>query len=143
MPRGCWLNYPPDYENYVNCRTWWMTRRPTDTVNDGLDVLLGASMFAVDSAHSSMRRRVRGLQRRVTTSSGTGLSQAYSRFDNICADLWVYLIHFNFCVRKRAPPVTLPRAVKMGLAEEDDCKVRPHAVAWDFRLGVEHAREIS
>ena len=55
-----------------------------------MDVLLGALMFPVDSAHNSMRRRVRGLQRRVKTSSGAGLSQAYSRFDNICAELGVY-----------------------------------------------------
>ena len=138
---GAWLPYPPDYGNYRNCRTFWLTRRPGDTVDDGMDVLMNASMHSVDSAHWSIRSRAKGMERRASTSGGRGLGSSYYRFDVMSAELYVYLLHFNFClfIRDRRK---LPRAVPMGLADKRDRRVRPHDVAWNFRLGKSHAREI-
>ena len=139
---GVWLVFPPDYKNYVDCRTFWITRRRDDTVDDGLDLLLNASMHSVDSAHWSMRSRAKALKRRVSTSAGKGLSGSYYRFDVMCAELWVYLLDFNYRLRKRDKR-KVPRAVDMGLASASDRVVRLHDVAWNFRLGVAHAKEIS
>ena len=139
---GVWLVYPPDYKNYVDCRTFWITRRRDDTVDDGLDLLLNASMHSVDSAHWSMRSRAKALKRRVSTSAGKGLGESYYRFDVMCAELWVYLLDFNYRLRKRDKR-KVPRAVDMGLAGARDRVVRLHDVAWNFRLGVTHAKEIS
>ena len=86
---GIWLKFPPDYKHYVDCRTWWLTRRPRDTNDDGEGLYLKASMHSIDSAHASMRSRVTALQRRGKTSQGAGLKTNYYRFDVVCAEMWV------------------------------------------------------
>lgn len=111
-------------------------------MEDGLELLLNASMHAVDSAHWSMRSRVKGLKRRASTSAGKGLIESYYRFDVMSAELWVYLLDFNYRVRRRDRR-KVPRAVPMGLTGARDRVVRLHDVAWNFRLGVPQAKEIS
>ena len=140
--KGVWLDFPPDYKNFVDCRTWWLTRRPGDTNEDAHEPLLKASMYSIDSAHGSMRSRVNALQRRGSISQGQGLKSNYYRFDVMCAEMWVYLLNFNCRLRKQDKR-KFPRAVTMGLADKRDRIVRPHDVAWNFRLGIEHAEKIS
>ena len=146
LAEGIWLKFPPDFSTYLDCRTWWFTRRPGDTLEDGAEALLAAAMKSVDSAHASMRRRVNGMARRVGTSGGgkgAGLGLAYYRFDVICAEFWIYLIYFNFRTWRRDGAGAVPRAVPMGLAEEQEGNVAAHDIAWSFRLGVNEATEIS
>lgn len=142
LAKGIWLVFPPDYKTYMNCRTLWITRRRDDTVEDGLAPLLNASMHSVDSAHWSMRSRAKGLRRRASTSAGKGLIESYYRFDVMSAELWVYLLNFNYRLRRRDRR-KVPRAVEMGLADARDTDVRLHYTAWNFRLGVPQAKEIS
>ena len=145
-----WLKFPPDSWQYPYCRTLWLTRKPRDVLKDGEDLLLGATLQPVDSAHASMRSKISSAERPHKVSVGIGFRDSYYRPDIVIAEYRVYMLNYNFLVRrrdwlarKRYPTRAIPRAVSLGLAKKRDRKVKPNQIVWDFRLGVKHAKEIS
>ena len=145
-----WLDFPPDSWRYPYSRTLWLTRKPSDAIEDGKELLMGATLQPVDSAHNSMRSKISSVERPHNVSEGIGFRDTYYRPDVVIAEYSVYMLYFNYRVRridylarKRHPERAISRAVNFGLAAKDEPKVRPNQIVWDFRLGLEHAREIS
>ena len=58
-----WLQFPTNLVQYRKCRTLWLTRRPGEGIDEGLDLLLDATLQPVDANIGYMRWRVHSASR--------------------------------------------------------------------------------
>ena len=150
-----WLHYPPDSDNYRNCRTLWLTRSPEKTFEEhGKPLLYYATLQLVDSIMNSMRSRVRALFRPEERSkAGRSYQRSYFRVDTLSSEMWIYLLSQNYRkISKKSDPIP---AHKLGLmtdaeGERLNKKWRSSAIeadfaeiALDFRLGFKEAGKMS
>ena len=138
-----WLAFPPDRKKFRQCRTFWLTRRPGDTLADGADVLLDSMLVPVDANHGYMRRCVPTLRR--PPRGATGLTDyVESSFlpDVVCDYFGIYLFLRNY-KRRRAAAQKHIRADVMGLMPADRPVRTIEDAIWNFRLDPGHAREIT
>ena len=146
-----WLRFPVNVKQYPGCRTLWLTRRPQDTIDEGVPFLLHATLQPVDSAFSSIRRRTSAARRPWKGATGLSfLEHAYSP-PVVCAEMTMYLFHRNYHRRPWGPRGRPIPARHMGLIQpkavpRSPVKARPLSpvkAMWLFRLEVQHAREIT
>ena len=146
-----WLRFPVNLQQYPECRTLWLTRRPRDSIDEGVPLLLHATLQPVDSAFGSIRRRTSAARRPWKGATGLSfLEHAYSP-PIVCAEMTMYLFHRNYHRRPWGPKGQPIPARHMGLIRS---KAKPRSpvkgrplppvkAMWSFRLEVEHAREIT
>ncbi len=136
-----WLHYPPGTGHYADCRTLWLTRRPGEGLDEGFDLLLNATLQAVDGNFAYMRYRINSANR-PSTSTG-GQSYVASSYDPrvVCAEFSMYLFLRNYFRRPAAEEKHI-RAEVMGLIPRDRPVLSPEQAVWSFRLGMKHAREM-
>ena len=137
-----WLAFPPDTEAYRDCRTFWLSRGPDDTFEDGRDLLIGATLQSVDSACRSLRKRINTFQRPEKAARGVSYVSSPYRVEGAMGELRTYLLMRNYCRRPgtRWANEIIPAAV-LGLSDGEEIDVAD--LLWSFRLGVEHAAELS
>ena len=136
-----WLHHPSDLRGYRDPRTLWLTRTPYKTyARHGRALLDGAGLQPLHRVFNAIRHEVRSARRPLTRTHRT--SWAASRPAAVLNELAIYLLLRNYGLRKRPqlPGATIPAEAK-GLADQETPD--PAEVAWHFRLGVEHARQIS
>ena len=141
--KWAWLDYPPDSLQYPRSRTLWVTRRQSDDLARGRDLLSASTLQPVDSAFASMRQRIASAQRPITVARGRGFKNSYYRADVVCAEFRIYLLRRNYCLRPGGPKDARVPAKVMGLADRPLLAKRLGGIASDFRLGVDEARQIS
>ena len=138
-----WLDYPPDWQAYRRCRTLWVTQVPGRTFGrHGKAAVADARMLPVDSIMNSMRRRIRSFERPRLRSEGRSFASSYVLPGVVHAELLIYLLKQNYSIGRRARRPVVP-ARAMGLMRANGKPPDLLQTAWDFRLGVGHAREIS
>ena len=140
-----WLRvYPRNYYHYKNCSTLWLTRGPNDSLDDGKDLLLGVTLQSVDSACRALRKRINSFKRPDKAARGVSYTNASYRAELAAGELHTHLLQRNYARRmgKRWSNRRIP-AVVMGMTGGDEDAVDMESLLWDFRLGLDHAREIS
>ena len=150
-----WLHYPPDSENYRDCRTLWLTRSPEKTFEEhGKPLLYYATLQLVDSIMSSMRSRVRALFRpKERSKPGRSYQSSYFRVDTLSSEMWIYMLSLNYRnIDKKSDPIP---AHKLGLMTEAEweqlmerwrssaVEVGLAEIALDFRLSLKEAGRMS
>ena len=143
-----WLDFPPEFVPYPQCSTLWLTRQPTQTVEDAKDLFFEATLQPVDATHASMRARNRGFTRPLTTAeraggSERGVRNLYYDPEVAAGELAVYFLFRNFRKWRRDPKDKIIGAVAMGVMRKDEPQPVPGEIFWDFRLSADHAREVS
>ena len=138
-----WLEHPPESLQYARPRTLWLTRRPGRGLEDGEELLLGATLQSADSAFNSMRSRVRGLRRPdFRAAPGRGFRDRYFDVEFVCAEVWIYLLLRNFVPRRKGAGKVVP-ARAFGLMTPKSRPVNLLETAWAFRLDTPHAERMS
>ena len=139
-----WLTYPPTSRHYINPRILWLTWKPGKSYEDkGRELLLSATLQPVDSAFNLLRQRVSGLHRAAFRARpGRSYLGAYWDPAVVCAELWIVLLWRNYGLRIKSPTNT-PPAKLMGLTTPKRNVPDLARLAWEFRLGVEHAARMS
>ena len=151
-----WLTFPPDGGAYHDCRSLWLTQTPEKTFEDvGLDLLFHATLQPVDTLMNSMRRRVRGLTRPESRAKpGPSYLGSYSRVNTVLSELWIYLLHRNYRLRKRRKNRKVNRQIPaemLGLmTDKEAARVMRspfpdqfHKIARTFRLGLRQAARMT
>ena len=148
-----WLAWPPDSNAYRRCKTLWLTRRPKKTLEDIKEFLMQSTLQPVDSAFASIRAGVNAAQRPLyRATAGPGYNHSYYQPGVVNDELYVYLLLRNFKVRWRAEKKQAddgpreeaqPPARLLGLMAPKERMIDPLHVVWNFRLGWEHAGDIS
>ena len=134
-----WLHHPPHRPGKP--RILWLTRTPHKSyARHGRALLDGASLQPLHAVLYAIRHEVRAAGRPVSPAGRTG--HAPSRAAAVLNELAIHLLLRNYGLIKRPPlpGATVPAEV-LGLADEETPD--PAEIAWRFRLGVEHARQIS
>ena len=138
-----WLEHPPENRQYARPRTLWLTRRPGQTLEDGRELLLHASLQSVDSAFNAMREHVRSLGRpEFRAQPGRGYRSRYIDVNAVLCELWLYLLMRNYGIRAKIRQRGVP-ARAFGLATPKSKMPDLVEVALSFRLGRKHAEKIS
>ena len=138
-----WLHFPPDRKKFRQCRTFWLTRRPGDTLADGADLLLDSTLVPVDANHGYMRRLVpSGHRPRRGASGRTDYVESPFRPDVVRDYFALYLFFRNYKKRRAARDKHI-RAQVMGLMPADRPVMTIEDAIWSFRLDAGHAREIT
>ena len=140
-----WLRvYPRNYYHYKNCSTLWLTRGPDESLDDGEDLLLGVTLQSVDSACRALRKRINSFKRPDKAARGVSYTSASYRAELAAGELHTHLLQRNYARRmgKRWSTRCIP-AVVMGMTGGAENAVDMESILWDFRLGVDHAMEIS
>ena len=137
-----WLAFPADTEAYRDCRTFWLSRGPDDAPEDGRDLLIGVTLQSVDSACRSLRKRINTFKRPEKAARGVSYVSSPYRVEGAIGELRTYLLMRNYCRRPgtRWSNEIIPAAV-LGLSDGEEVDMAD--VLWTFRLGVEHAEELS
>ena len=137
-----WLDFPADTKAYRNCKTFWLSRGPDDAPEDAHDLLVGVTMQSVDSACRALRKRINTFKRPDKAASGVSYAVSPYRVEGAMGELRTYLAMRNYGRRpgKRWSEQTIPAAV---LGTSDGEEVDMADLLWTFRLGVEHAEELS
>ena len=147
-----WLTYPPPNSQYHNPRSLWLTRMPNKTFeDDGVPLLLHASLQNVDTLMSSMRSRIRALERPSGRAiPGISYESSYYLPTAVRSELWIYLLERNYRKPDHTGQPFIPAhlAGLMTDAEADrvdlgfpDKDFRDKVL--DFRLGLTQARRMS
>ena len=136
-----WLEHPPETPSYVRPRTLWLTRTPHKTfAQHGRAVLEQASLQPLDAVFNEIRENVRSARRPSMRAGRNGGSPG--RASVLMNELAIYLLLRNYGLRGTSqPPDATSPAKAMGLGNKD--REDPADIAWHFRLGIEHARQIS
>ena len=138
-----WLHFPPDRKKFRKCRTFWLTRRPGDTLADGADLLLDSTLVPVDANHGYMRRCVTSAHRPPRGATGlTDYVESPFRPDVVRDYFGVYLFLRNYKKRRAAAEKHI-RAEVMGLIPADRPVKTIEDAIWTFRLDAAHAQEIT
>ena len=138
-----WLHFPPDRKKFRQCRTFWLTRGPGDTLADGADLLVDSTLVPVDANHGYMRRCVTSARRPPRGATGrTDYVESSFRPDVVRDYFGVYLFLRNY-KRRRAAAQKHIRAEVMGLLPADRPVRTIEDAIWTFRLDAAHAREIT
>ena len=138
-----WLEHPPENRQYARPRTLWLTRTPGQTLDEGRDLLLCASLQSVDSAFNAMREHVLSLERPdLRSQPGRGYRNRYVDVDVVLCELWLYLLMRNYAIRPKTEQRGVP-AQALGLATDDAKAPDLFAIALSFRLGKRHAERMS
>ena len=137
-----WLRFPTNLVQYRKCRTLWLTRRPGEGINEGLDLLLDATLQPVDANIGYMRWRVHSASR--PGMAATGQSYVENAYDPrvLCAEMSMYLFQRNYHKRPGVRTKHV-RAQRMGLVPRERPVMSAEKVVWSFRLAAAHAREIT
>ena len=136
-----WLHHPPEAPGYRDPHTLWLTRTPHKTYErHGRPLLDGAGLQPLHRVFNAIRHQVRGASRPFARAGGADGTP--SRVAVVLNELAIYLLLRNYGLTKRPtmPGTTIP-AEAVGLADEDEPD--PAEIAWRFRIGIEHARQIS
>ena len=137
-----WLAFPPDGGAYRDCRSLWLTRTPEkDFERDGLGLLLHATLQPVDTCINALRQRVRALSRpRARALGGPGYQHSYALIEHVLAELWIYLLAYNYRTRPRGPRQPI-RALALGLISDSEAaRVARGEIAVQFRTLVNEYR---
>lgn len=123
-------------------RILWLTDMPGKTYAEHGDALCSrASLGPVDAIANSIRLPGVPGQRNSMRTVGRGRGNRYLRPDVVFDEVMLHLLARNLTRRE---PGTVPvPAVAMGLLEPGDIAPNLAAVAWRFRLGIEHAETMS
>ena len=137
-----WLHFSGNTSHYRNCRTLWLSRGPDDAPDDGCDLLIGVTLQSVDSACNAMRSRVNTIGRSAGGAKGMNHARLPHRVEQVMGELRTYLLMRNFGRRpgRAYAHETIPAAT-LGLSDGEEVDMVD--VLWTFRLGIEHAREVS
>ena len=138
-----WLEYPPDTTQYRQCKTLWLTRRPSDTLEDANELLLPITLQSVDSLFDSIRSRTDSIDRPGAVADGSGIRDVNYSAEVICSELAIYLVRRNYGRRPGVTKTTHIPAVVMGMTEGKRIPIMPHKTFWDFHLDVRRAKELS
>ena len=139
-----WLRFPPTTRHYKDPRTLWLTWAPHKGLEEhGRELLLNSTLQPVDSAFNVLRLRARGIKRGVfRAAQGRGYLEAYVDPEVVLAELWIVLLWRNYGVRHKTrnkiPPARLLQLMTPKESVPDLVRL-----AWEFQLGVEHARRIT
>ena len=137
-----WLHHPPETPAYGNPRTLWLTRTPHKTFErHGRALLAQASLHPLDSVFNEIRANVRSARRPIGAAVRTQWTA--SRPTVLLNELAIYLLLRNYGLRKWPQPPRIRPRPGHGLVGADEDKPDPADIAWRFRLGVEHAKQIS
>ena len=138
-----WLEHPRASRQYARPRTLWLTRTPGQTLEDGRELLLRASLQSVDSAFNAMRSQVRSLDRPDFRSRpGRGYRGRYVDVDVVLCELWHYLLMRNCAIRTK----TRQRGITARSFRLMTARARAPdlgEVALSFRSGRRHTERIS
>ena len=147
-----WLTYPPPNSQYHNPRSLWLTRMPNKTFeDDGAPLLLHASLQNVDTLMSSMRSRIRALERPSARAvPGISYESSYYLPTAVSGELWIYLLDRNYRKPDHTGQPFIPAhlaglmtdaeadRVDLGFPEKD---FRDKVL--NFRLGLTQAKRMS
>ena len=138
-----WLEHPPDSRQYARPRALWLTRTHGQTLEDGRELLLHASLQSVDSAFNAMREQVRSLGRpEFRSQPGRGYRSRYVDVDVAMCELWLYLLMRNYAIRPKTKQRGVP-AQALRLAARKGRAPDLVEIALSFRLGRRHAERMS
>ena len=138
-----WLEHPQENRQYARPRTLWLTRTPGQTLEDGRELLLHASLQSADSACNAMRSHVRSMERPYFRSQpGRGYRSRYVDVDAALCELWMYLLMRNYAIRKKTEQRGIPaQAFRLATPKAQAPDLVEIALA--FRLGRRHAERMS
>ena len=138
-----WLRYPRDTDSYRNCRTLWLTRMPGKSKAQGKAAVSSAKLYPVDSIMNSMRCRIASFARPLLRSSpGRSYRSSYIDPRVLQNELSLYLLRQNYDIRRSQERQAIPAAT-WKLRTPKERKLDMLDCAWNFRLGIKHARRIS
>ena len=137
------MDFPPDRKKLRECRTFWLTRRPGDTFEDGADLLLDSTLIPVDANHGYMRQCVTSAHRPRRGATGlTDYRESPFKPEVVRDYFAVYLFFRNYKIRRGAKQKH-PRAWVMGLVPEDKPVRTMEDIIWNFQLRAAHAENIT
>ena len=142
--KWAWLKYPPHTEQYNNPRSLWLTWKPDKQYEEiGRDLLWDAHLDPVDSSINWARDRTNSLQRgRFKAKPGRSYKWASMLPEIVMQEYWLTMAWRNYGVRVKTAN-RIPPAKPLGLMRQKESSPDLAALAWDFRLGLEHARRMT